>query len=168
MVRAMDTAKAIAEAIDMTPVIWEEIHETGGVWHKDDVSGDRVGLPGENRAYYEKRYPNFVLPDTLGEHGWWNRPFEDVSNFSERAKRVVTTLKETHGGTDDRVAIVSHGGFYNYLLAKLLKMSISRPPHVWFTMNNTAITRFDFDEDIDRVRIAYHNRVDFLPVALVT
>jgi broad specificity phosphatase PhoE len=83
-----------------------------------------------------------------------------------RAETFLNQLKDQHGHTQDAVAIVSHGGFYNHLLSALLGLPITNPPAWWFTLYNTAITRFDFLDD--HVRIAYQNRVDFLPPALIT
>ena len=166
MIRSMDTASAIAQALNLTPVVWEDLHETGGIWRRDEETGERIGLPGKNRAYFETHYPHFILPDALGESGWWNRPVERHEDYLRRARRFLEALQTRHGETDDRVAVVSHGGFYNFVLATLLNLPLADPLPVWFTLNNTAITRIDFQEQ--RVRIAYHNRVDFLPPALVT
>jgi len=166
MVRSMDTANTIAGAIGLRPKVWADFHETGGIWLKDEETGEPIGQPGNNRAFFADRYPNFELPDDLDEAGWWNRPFEGLEGFAARAKTAIKALHERHGGTDDRVAIVSHGGFYNCLMLTLLNLPITEPPPIWFTLNNTGITRVDFFEE--RVRIAYTNRVDFLPRALVT
>ncbi len=164
MVRAMDTASAIAKALNLTPMVWEGVHEGGGIWFEDEVTGERTGLPGGNRAFFEARYPNFILPDRLNGAGWWNRPFEPRSEHLVRAKCFLETLQERHGGTEDRVAVVSHGAFYNYMLKTLLNIPDLLP--IWFAFNNAAITRVDFGAD--EVRLAYQNRVDFLPQALVT
>ena len=166
MVRAMDTADAIAEAIDLPPVAWPEIHETGGIWQRNRETDELQGLPGKNRADFEARYPNFILPNELTDQGWWNRPFEDMEGFVKRGRQVVEMLHARHGDSQDRVAIVSHGGFYNVLIGTLLNLPLTNPPAYWFALNNTGVTRFDFNEQ--RVRIAYHNRVDFLPPELVT
>jgi hypothetical protein len=76
------------------------------------------------------------------------------------------------------VAVISHGGFYNYILSALMNLpwrdkepeehtedQRTPPSPRWFLMNNAAITRIDFDHE---VRIAYQNRVDFLPPDLIT
>ncbi|MEM7030410.1 MAG: histidine phosphatase family protein [Chloroflexota bacterium] len=167
MVRAIDTANAVAETTGLTPVVWEGIHETGGIWNWNEAGDKREGFPGKNRADFEARYPNLILPDGLDEQGWWNRPFEDVDQFSIRAKAFVKDLFDRHGGTDDRVAIVSHGGFYNWMMRAFLNLPIERPTPFWLAMNNTAITRIDFGGN-DPMRVAYQNRVDFLPPELVT
>ena len=167
MVRSMDTAGAIARRIPLTPVVWEDLHEIGGIWLYDEATGKPAGLPGRNRAFFEARYPGFILPEGLDDKGWWNRPLEPHEERVTRAKRFIKALREKHGQTDDRVAVVSHGGFYNYLLGALLDIPISYPPaSVWFALNNAGITRIDFKAE--RMIMVYQNRVDFLPPELVT
>ena len=71
---------------------------------------------------------------------------------------------ERHGHTDDRVAVVSHAGFYNYLLAAILNLPVSEG--YWFVLNNTGMSRIDFYEE--EIGLSYLNRVDFLPRELIT
>jgi len=163
MVRAVATALIVAEKLNLMPVAWLDLHEGGGIYLSDEA-GNPVGQPGHNRAYFEERFPRLVLPDALDAHGWWNRPYEAHEERPLRARRVIATLLERHGGTADRVALISHGGFYNHLLAALLNLPVRQD--LWFVLNNTAITRIDFtDEGMD---VVYMNRLDFLPDELIT
>lgn len=164
MLRAVATGTIIARALDLPLVAWEDLHEWGGIYLKDEQTDERIGLPGRNRAYFEAHYPDLVLPDSLGEAGWWNRPFEEPELRLPRARRFLRDLMERHGYTDDRVAVVSHGGFYNYLLAVILDVP-ERGGH-WFALNNAAISRIDFDDE--KIWLIYLNRVDFLPRELIT
>jgi 2,3-bisphosphoglycerate-dependent phosphoglycerate mutase len=164
MVRAVATATVIADKLGLPLVTWADLHETGGIYVEDEQTGECIGQPGKNRAYFEAHYPRLVLADTLDEAGWWNRPFEEHEQRSIRAQRFLSDLMKRHGHTDDRVAVVSHGAFYNYLLAALLKMP--QKDGYWFHMNNVAITRIDFRDG--EVGLVYMNRVDFLPKELVT
>ncbi len=167
MVRSMDTAGAIARHTNLTPVVWKDLHETGGVWLQNEETGEPIGLPGNKRAFFEARYPNFILSEDLGKEGWWNSPFESHEERVMRASRFINNLKAQHGDTNDRIAVVSHGAFYNYMLGALLNLPLAYPPEsIWFALNNTGITRIDFQDG--RLRMAYQNRVDFLPPALVT
>jgi 2,3-bisphosphoglycerate-dependent phosphoglycerate mutase len=167
MVRTLDTAQPISEALDLPIFVWEEIHEQGGIWSQDETSGQPLGRAGRKRAEFASRFPACQLPDYFDDNGWWNRPVEDHETTLDRARRFVTQLKERHGDTDHSVAIVSHGAFYNYLLGVLLNIPINYPESsTWFVLHNTAITRFDFLET--HMRIAYSNRVDFLPAHLIT
>lgn len=167
MLRAIATASIIACELGLPLVAWEDLHESGGLYLWNPATDERVGQPGANRAYFEAHYPNLVLPESLGDEGWWNRPAEAREERPGRAARVWRDLLERHGGTDDRVAVVGHGGFYNRLLVALLDIAKDIfAERYWFVLNNAAITRIDFpDEGVDLV---YLNRTDFLPPELIT
>jgi 2,3-bisphosphoglycerate-dependent phosphoglycerate mutase len=164
MVRAVATGTIIAKVLDLPLVAWEDLHEYGGIYLRDEQTGEPTGLPGRNRAFFEKHYPDLILPDSLGEEGWWNRPCEEPEQRLPRAQRVLHDLLEKHGDTDDRIVVVSHGGFYNYLLAAILNMA-GREGYR-FVMNNAAISRIDFQGK--NTWLIYLNRVDFLPKGLIT
>jgi 2,3-bisphosphoglycerate-dependent phosphoglycerate mutase len=164
MVRAVATGTAVARALDLPLVAWEDAHECGGICLDDETTGERVGRAGKNRAYFADQYPDLILPESLGDAGWWNRPFEEREQRPVRARRFLRDLLERHGDKEDRVAVISHGGFYNQLMAELL--ALPERDSYWFALNNTAITRVFFDTD--RIGLAYLNRVDFLPRDLIT
>jgi len=165
MIRAVATGTAIATEIGLPLIAWKDLHETGGIHCINQETGEYIGLPGKNRAYFRNNFPNLVLPDDLGAEGWWNRPFEKREERAPRAQRVLRELLERHGGTDDRVAMVSHGGFHIWFLASIL--NLSNRNGYWFTLNNTAMTRIDFEND-SRVNLVYMNRADYLPRELIT
>lgn len=164
MLRAVATGTIVAQTLDLPLVAWEEVHEEGGIHQQDKETGEHIGLPGKNRAYFETQYPSLVLPESLGEEGWWNRPFEAYEERPLRARRFLRDFLAKHSGTEDRVAIVSHGGFYNQLLRAILDLPDERT--CWFALNNAAITRVDFGDE--EAVFTYLNRVDYLPRKLVT
>jgi 2,3-bisphosphoglycerate-dependent phosphoglycerate mutase len=164
MVRTMETAGAVGDALHLSPAVWEDLHETGGVWEPDMETEKPVGSSGENRVYFQNRFPHFALPDRLGEEGWWNRPLETGSECKERAQRFCRDLMERHGDTKDRVAVASHGLFYSFVLRALLK--IPSGTKITFAINNAAMTRIDFVED--SARVIYQNRTDYFPPDLIT
>jgi 2,3-bisphosphoglycerate-dependent phosphoglycerate mutase len=172
MTRAVQTGGYIAEATGLPLVGWSEVHERGGLHDVDEATGEEVGVPGPNRAWFAAEYPHLTLPDSLGEAGWWNRPQESVSEAIPRARVVWSQLLERHGGTDDRVAIVSHGGFFQSLITVLLsngdKLTALHlgAAEIGFGMSNASISRFEIDEGLVVAR--YLNRVDFLPDELIT
>ena len=163
MLRAVMTGATMADALGLSPVAWEDLHETGGIYVEDEQTGQAIGQPGKHRAYFQECYPRLILPDSLNEAGWWNRPFEEREQRLARAQRFLRDLLERHGQTDDRVAVVSHGAFYNYFLSALLDWP--RKDGCWFMLNNAAITRIDFE---DRVTLVYLNRFEHLPREWVT
>jgi 2,3-bisphosphoglycerate-dependent phosphoglycerate mutase len=165
MVRSVATGAVIAEHVGLPLVAWEEVHERGGIYIEDEKSGNLTGLPGKDRTYFEAHFPQLVLPEGLGEGGWWDcQPFEPHEQWQARARRFLEGLVDRHKGSSDRVAVVSHGGFYNDFLRVLTGLDGDAP--VWFELNNAAISRVDFRED--RTKVVYHNRVDYLPAEMVT
>lgn len=165
MVRAVMTGTVIAESLGLPLQAWEDIHEEGGIYLDDEETGQPVGLLGKSRAYFEKNFPELVLPEDMNDAGWWgSRPFEKREDRMPRTLRFLDELRRRHGATQDRVAMVSHGGFFALLITALL--GLPARDGFWFTMYNTGITRIDFDDQV--VRLVYQNRTDHLPVNLVS
>lgn len=172
MERAIRTGSAIAEATGLPLEGWIDVHEHGGIFESDEATQRRRGLPGPGRSELAALFPHLLLPDDLPEEGWWNRPYEEEDALFVRAKRFLADLLARHGGSDDRVAVVSHAGFYHAVLRALLGFPTAYPgesdeqPPVYYGLNNAAVTRIDFHDD--RRAIVYLNRLDHLPAELIT
>jgi len=166
MLRAMATGSLVARACGLRLTALEDLHESGGVYHEDETSGERSGRGGQTRAYFAENFPDCDLPECVTDDGWWNRPWESAELRLARAKRLWSDLLARHGATDDRVAIVSHGAFYNYLLAVILNLPDPEASQHWFEISNCGITRIDVDGE--RIGVRYMNRVDFLPPELIS
>lgn len=171
MQRAVETGTYVANELDLPLVGREDIHERGGIFQDDEVTGERTGLPGAGRSYFASEYPDLILPDSMNDEGWWSRPYEPEELSIERARRFLRDLLAHHGDGEDRVGIISHGGFINSLLGVIF--GATKPnifagdlKGVWFGTSNTAITRVDFRPDF--VLLVYLNRVYFLPFELIT
>jgi 2,3-bisphosphoglycerate-dependent phosphoglycerate mutase len=164
MSRSIETAWAVSQATGLPLEAWIDLHEEGGMYLEDEATGERNGRPGKPRSYFMKKFPGVILPPEVTEEGWYNgHPFECDDERPLRARRVLQLLLDRHGDTQDRVAIVSHGGFYNHLLHTIFFATI---PHIWGVMYNTGITRIDFNPDF--TDIIYMNRTDFLPAEMVS
>jgi 2,3-bisphosphoglycerate-dependent phosphoglycerate mutase len=163
MVRSVATGMMVADRIGLELTAWIDLHEEGGIYLSDG-QGNRIGQPGKDRLYFETFYPKMILPASMDSSGWWNRPFEAFADRPVRAQRFLQELYSRHGETDHRVAVISHGGFYNHFLSVILDLATSQP--IWFSMNNSAITRIDFHPE--RIDIVYQNRCEFLPRELIT
>ncbi|MBN1887440.1 MAG: histidine phosphatase family protein [Thermoflexales bacterium] len=167
MVRAVATGRIVARALGLPLVAWEDWHESGGIYLNGEESGLPLGQAGNSRSYFEAHYPELILPDAMNDAGWWNRPYEQPEERPLRAQRVLRELIERHGQAQDRVAVISHGGFYNHFLKALLDPT--RKDGRWFYLNNAAISRIDFQlSETESVELVYLNRLDFLPKELVT
>jgi 2,3-bisphosphoglycerate-dependent phosphoglycerate mutase len=165
MMRAAATAWEIAQATGLPLEALEDIYEEGGIYLEGGQDGERIGQSGQTRAYFETTYPGIILPAQFPEMGWWDgRPYEPPEGTAARAASVVAALVDRHGASQDRVGIVSHGAFFNYLVAALTGRRAGEG--FWYVLNNTAISRFDFASDY--VLVMYLNRTDHLPVELLT
>ena len=163
MTRAIHTALEVSRGVGLTPVIWEEWHETGGIWLEQ--SGERLGQTGKNRFELEARFPNMDF-SMYGTQGWWSREAEFDCGL--RASRMWAELLERHGGTKDRVAIVSHGHFYAHIMGQALGLTVGSQQY-WFQLNNTGITRIDIHETPHRsTELKYANRLTHLPLEQIS
>jgi 2,3-bisphosphoglycerate-dependent phosphoglycerate mutase len=164
MIRSVITGLVVAKALALPLVGWKDLHEGGGIYLEDEETDELVGMPGTTRPDFERLYPELILPPEVTDSGWWNRPFENREERNPRAHRVLAELHKRHGGTDDRVALISHGGFYQHFLAAI--MGLQERAGVWFYMNNAAVTRFDFSAE--EVSTVFMNRTDALTDDLLT
>lgn len=173
MERATATAAPTARALESVPFsAWIDIHEEGGIYARE--AEDRFsGLPGHPRSFFKKNFPELNLPDQYDESGWWNRPFESEEERQPRADKVLADLIARHGDKEgqpeERIAIVSHGGFFVRLISSMLKLPWRQGAHdmkSWFLLNNCSISRFDIRKG--EIMISYINRTDHLPAHLIT
>lgn len=171
MIRAVETGLVAARACQLPLVGWSEIHERGGIYMFNEETGDREGLPGNSHRYLAGRFPELVLPEGMDGSGWWNRPAETLEQAEVRARLVLQQLLARHGGTEDRVGMVSHGGFFQVFTAVLLNMPAllsydDGERTARFGINNVSISRFVFTEHT--VDVIYLNNTRFLPADLLT
>ncbi len=165
MRRTLQTAQPISQALGLTPEVWVDIHEQGGIYldHGEEVG--RVGYPGLTRAEILAEFPAYRLPDAVTEQGWWRSGYEEWPLCQGRAIKVAHTLRQWAIGSTERIALVSHGGFLDALLKALFDQLPGR--HLFYHHYNTAVTRLDFRED-GRLGLRFINRVDHLPPELVS
>ena len=153
MYRSLQTVQPVSRASGLAPRIWVDIHEEGGMFlnHGDDEG--LVGYPGRTRSEILAEFPDYVLPTSFDETGWWNKDHEDPASLLVRATKVSEQLREM-AKTEDRVAIITHGAFMNALLNAIFGQ-ISEG-HIYYRHHNTAISRFYMDGD-GRFEVLYLN-----------
>ena len=164
MLRGFETAEAIRVTTGLTPDVWIDVHEHGGIWLDRGDERGPVGLPGMGRKEIEERFPNFVLPDGIRENGWWDGDCEGEDAWYVRSQRVADELQGL-ADSEERIGMVTHGGFGNSLMDVLFGLPRGGP-YIRFTQNNTAISRVDFTPE--KIEMRFLNRVDHLTEEMVT
>ena len=172
MKRAIHTGNIIAQRLNLPLFGMPEAYEVGGVFLETLVN-DVVTVNeeyGVDEGFLATNYPNLILTQPIPRSGWWRGGKENDNLPQKRAQKVLDWLRQRHASTDDRVAIVTHGGFYNHLLRAMLHISPEEPDNrklgYRLVYNNCAISRFDFTDE--RVYLVYHNRAEYLPDDLIT
>ena len=164
MQRTVATASAIAERCSLPLLGHALIHEAGGIYLKNEETGERVGLPGKSKEYFAEHFPLLQYPQDVPADGWWNKPHEAREARPERANRVLEDLLMKHSNPDEVVILVSHAEFFNYLARSILEIPIDST--AWFEVMNCSISLFDFKDG--NILIPYINRHHFLPAELIT
>lgn len=167
MRRSLQTARPIGEALGLTPEVWLDIHEHGGIFLDHGENGGVKGYPGLTRSEILAEFPNSILPAGITEAGWWTGGFEDWPGCHARAIRVAHQLHQMAKKADphETLAMVSHGGFLDALIKALCHMLPNQT--VFFHHYNTAITHIDFRAN-GSLHIRYLNRVPHLEAELVS
>ncbi len=159
MWRALHTASIIGRAVGLRPEVWVDIHEHGGIYMDYGEDGGVVGYPGKTRAQILKSFPEVILPPEVTEEGWWHGGREELDACYARAARVVAALR-ARLPSEERILMVSHGGFLNSFLKILFEQEMEWP--IFYHHANTAITCLTFSTE-GYLDVRYINRVDHLP-----
>ncbi|MFH1571020.1 MAG: histidine phosphatase family protein [Gemmatimonadota bacterium] len=157
--RCLLTADRIGAHTGLAPEIWVEVHEEMGIY----LAGVEV-LPGMTPAEIRAQFPRVKIPADMPGDGWWNRPVETRPEWEARAARVARRLTGEMAHTDERIAVVTHGGFTRDLLAALINGGPLQGGT--FAVQNTSIGRIDLSRE--GILVRYLNRVEHLPPHLVT
>ncbi len=166
MHRALQTAAPLARALGLKPEVWIDVHEQGGIYLTKE--GVATGYPGRTRPEILGEFPDYVLPTTITDAGWYDavRGYEEMHMSAGRAIKVAMELRRRATGDfrDARVAIVTHGTFIDLLLKAFMGQLPNR--QYYFTHYNTAITRIDIQEK--HLLLRYVNRIDHLPPEMIS
>ncbi|OMJ76454.1 hypothetical protein SteCoe_24161 [Stentor coeruleus] len=112
MKRAIESSSIIFNKSNAEKTIWDTVFEAKGPYSKNDKSCIK-------RSEFKKKFPEYSLPDTIKEQGWYSKNFsESVYATFNRARRVLNTL--INDQSHNNIAIVSHCIFISIILRILL------------------------------------------------
>jgi len=164
MYRSMQTAEPVGHDLGLAPQVWIDIHEQAGMYLDHGGAVGRVGYPGRTRSEISAEFPSFQLPAGITEEGWWNQGYEETPASAGRAIKVSEQLLEM-AGSEERVAIITHGGIMDFLLKALLGQLPGE--HIRYRHHNTAISRLSVSLGAP-ILVRFLNRVDHLAPELVS
>lgn len=148
MLRAMQTAWPIGQALKIDPEVMIPIHEHGGLFQGDSRDPEKVvGLPGMTQREIQEQFPGYILPQEITEEGWWHGGYESLADCYGRAIRTAHELEQMAAQfekeeKEERIVLVAHGTFIDGLIKALLNQIPN--PTIYYVHYNTAITRIDF------------------------
>jgi len=171
MLRALETTRPIAAALGLTPHIWPDLHELGGLFQEAE-DGAVTGYASPSRAALAAAYPGWALPESLGEGGWWSaaQGRESHGAILARVTRVAAALREmAAGGDGTAIALVSHGGFLDLLVRALLGqgLPVDEDYRMIYMHYNTGLSLITLDA-AGAGRLVFLNRLDHLPGGQIT
>jgi len=172
MLRAIQTGTILSETLGIPLYGLPEVHEIGGIYLETLIGGNLTTTQeyGVTPLYLQENFPDFKLHQPINERGWWQGGVEPAGAPLSRATAAINLLKERHLGTNDHVAVVTHGGFFNSMARMLFSVQPNEPENrklrTWFSFCNCAVSRIDFVNG--RIEWIYHNFTNFLDDELVT
>ena len=175
MLRTLQTARIIGTLLDLSPQVFVGLHEWGGLWEPRDA-GNSVQLPGLTRKEMSTMFPGFVLPADVTDHGWWFHDWEGDRAMLDLANRnalaFVAHLVQEHGGSEQRVAAILHGGSGSSLVSALFGIPLhanwerglttveTASRYARFVHANAGVSRISITPE--RRQLRYLNRIDHL------
>ena len=168
MLRALQTAEIIGRILSLPPHVYVGLHEWDGIW---EAGVGRYGatLPGLTRTQMREICPNVVLPDDVTDEGWLFSEWGNVELMLQRAfrdsKLFIQQAEATHGESDERVAVVSHGGFLATMICAFFELTPNDDPD-HFAHRNGAISKIRKTPEGTQLR--YLHRISHLPKEMLT
>lgn len=165
MMRTIQTAAPVAEALDMPITVSDLIFERPGP--VEIVDGAETGHPGSPLSTLSAITDRAVFPETITEEGWREARIETAAEAADRAGRIAEWVREAHDD-DDCIALVAHGAIGSMLLlhliaprlaADLRNYPIGSEPH-WVGLQNTATSMIELHPN--GYEVHWINRVDHL------
>ena len=127
LLRSLATAHIIADILDNASVdVWFDLREA---W--DDP------YRSVRRAELQQRFPRAMLPANMLDAGWEHPGDKTYLSFLARATSVLKAIR-TRFAHQDRVVVVTHGGFANALLHAILQIAPTTPQ--WFELANGSLS----------------------------
>jgi probable phosphoglycerate mutase len=154
--RTLETARPLAEALEVEPRVKTDIYEVGG------VHVDGVGQGGMTKSEMLKEFPTYKLTEDVTDEGWYSLAKKETREQGRsRVEQVYGRLLQqaTEAKEDKTIILVVHGDFIDFLLQTAFGIVSEKAFPCW----NTCITVLDIDKT-GKPMILMHNTVEHLSV----
>ncbi|GAA2180367.1 histidine phosphatase family protein [Brooklawnia cerclae] len=155
MVRAVQTAAVLAEALDVPVAGHLEAYECGGPYEGSPLHPKPH--PGSPASVLHGITSRLNLPEGAGEQGWYRGDGEDDAARARRGARVIDDLKHRHLGQDVLVGLVCHEWISQHLIRAAIGFDapggLAEP---WFSLNNTGTVLIDFEQPVPVTEVAHN------------
>lgn len=163
--RALETARPLAEVCKQPVFVRNDIFEQGGCYAGHDAIGKR-GAAGMGMSELKQAYPDWQIDESIAEAGWWNRDYETPQQARTRAKEVAHWMRSEPVAMGGTHVFVIHADFKFLLLHALLDNQANETLNLQDPLFNTGISRFHWTGNA--WQLASLNEVTHLPKDLVT
>lgn len=139
MIRAIETANAIAAVVDRPVEVWPRCQE----WR------DTPGYPCAGGPELKRLFPDLIVSPEFEPDGWFygNEPLESAV---ARVDEMLAWLRdEAAAASESRVVVASHGNFIRTLLARLLGAEPLAGQLI--EIHNSSVTTLELTADGARV-----------------
>ena len=167
--RNLQTARALGEALDLSPHVTPDLSEIAGIRPHDYGAGRLEERSGMTPDEILDVCPGATLSDDITPDGWWFLRRDPVVVHDDPlvwdhavagAKRMGGRLMRERSGADDVTALVGHGGTGWIFFHTFLGFEPA-PGKRRFEIGNCSISYFrlyDYGNQLE-----FSNRVDHLP-----
>lgn len=166
--RALETARPLAEIKQISVRVRADIFELGGCYSGHEV-GRKRGEAGLGLSQLRANYPTWEIDTSIAETGWWGRDFETWEQGRARAATVARWLTSELAAATGTHVLVIHADFKRLLLEAMFSESQLASQQIDLAgepLYNTGITCIEFDQG--QWSVGGFNSIEHLPSALVT
>ncbi len=140
--RALETARPIADLTQKQVFIHAEIFEQGGCYSGHEGVGRR-GEPGMGASQLREKYPGWHVDASISDAGWWGRDYESEEQAELRAERVARWMAEEVVPQNGLSVFVMHADFKQMLIEALLRESPEDLARLSEPLYNVGISHFE-------------------------
>lgn len=151
MIRAVQTAAPVSEALDVPTIPRADCHETWGLNDFVDGGPERTGVAGQSLSQLVSHNARLdARPTALSGGEEWDGGRETLDEGFVRAGRFLAAIAHEHGDSSDLVIVVMHQQYAAQVVGNAVGATHDKNPQFW--LFNAALTSLFWDGGVWNVR----------------